>query len=267
MEHINPTTIDLTIFKGESFCRAACWFDIITLAYEKPSTIYWRGSVVKLHRGEFATSVRLLADRWSMTAERARARLKEFTEAGLIRVAHSAGGIIITVLALCHECSVKDDEAPTFEPHNSTKEQDKNEQCPEPMISDERDLAQWFDDISCDKDLRQQLYNEHGIRNWTKLRLSFGKFLLTDLKLAAQWLSGDNEVRLKILLENIAQLAELGASSKPQEFATQVGTSRGRRIKQDGNYIIIPDDAPDQPSVEHLWDAEHNKWILSNFSN
>jgi hypothetical protein len=255
MEHINLNTIDLTIFKGESFCRAACWFDIITLASEKPATIYWKGTTVKLQRGEFAASVRLLADRWCMTTERTRTRLKEFADGGLIRVAHSAGAIVVTVLPLCHETTVKDDESPTAELDT------------EPKVSDDRNLNDWFDEISCDKDLRDKLFNEHGIRNWTKLRSVFGELLLSDVQLATRWLNGDDEVRLTILLENASTLAERGSRSAPVEAGELIETSRGLRLKQDGNYIILPTDITPRPSVEHRWNTKRNKWILNRLQN
>jgi hypothetical protein len=159
MKSINISNVNLEIFKGESFCRAACWFDIVTLAAAEPESVFWNGKMLTLQPGEFLTSVRQLADRWSMSADHARSRLKEFVKCNLIKVARSASGIVITVLALCQKSSVNIRDSDTTDSHNCAKS--------DPLGSN---LDEWFDELSIDLALRQELLEKHGITNWTNFR-------------------------------------------------------------------------------------------------
>jgi hypothetical protein len=178
MKSINISNVNLEIFKGESFCRAACWFDIITLAAAEPESVFWNGKMLTLQPGEFLTSVRQLADRWSMTADRARSRLKEFAKCNLIKVERSASGIVITVLALCPKSSTNIRNSDTADSHDCAKSDSLGS-----------NLDEWFDELSIDLALRQELLKQYGIKNWTNFRMEFGQYLLAHLDVAQKWLT------------------------------------------------------------------------------
>jgi len=65
-------SINLDMFDGEAFCRAACWYDLVNLSCDEVRKIFWLGKPLTLKPNQLATSVKLLADRWNMTAQTAR---------------------------------------------------------------------------------------------------------------------------------------------------------------------------------------------------
>jgi hypothetical protein len=252
MKSINISNVNLEIFKGESFCRAACWFDIVTLAATEPESVFWNGKMLTLQSGEFLTSVRQLADRWSMSADHARSRLKEFVKCNLIKVARSASGIVITVLALCQKSSVNIRDSDTTDSHNCAKS--------DPLGSN---LDEWFDELSIDLALRQELLEKHGITNWTNFRTEFGQYLLAHLDVAQKWLTASDDMRRKLLLDNIEQMVSDKSRCQPKEQTRQIMTSGKRYVRQFGSYVSLPDDLPDLPSCEHFLDTTFNKWRLN----
>jgi hypothetical protein len=90
-------SINLDMFDGEAFCRAACWYDLVNLSCDEVRKIFWLGKPLTLKPNQLATSVKLLADRWNMTAQTARTRLKEFVEAKIISMERIGTALIITL--------------------------------------------------------------------------------------------------------------------------------------------------------------------------
>jgi hypothetical protein len=91
-------SINLDMFDGEAFCRAACWYDLVTLSSDKAHKILWLGKPLMLKPFQVATTIKLLADRWNMTAQTARTRLKEFAAANIIMMERIGSALVITLL-------------------------------------------------------------------------------------------------------------------------------------------------------------------------
>jgi hypothetical protein len=193
---IDKSLIQLDTFKGESFCRAACWFDLIATVGNSARTVLWNGSKLDLQPGQIVTTMRQLADRWSMTSDRVRTRLKELAKAGLIKFSQLTGGVVVTVLELCPNVSeISDDEVEVAD--NAPEEQPAaaepvEEAEPTEEVVNVETLGKAFDEIFDSEISRRTVVAKHGIRNWNSFRNNFIDYVLANKTRAAEWRAAAN---------------------------------------------------------------------------
>jgi hypothetical protein len=193
---IDKSLIQLDTFKGESFCRAACWFDLIATVGNSARTVLWNGSKLDLQPGQIVTTMRQLADRWSMTSDRARTRLKELAKAGLIKFSQLTGGVVVTVLELCpNVAEIPDDEVDVAD--NAPAEQPAAAEpaaVAEPVeeVVNVETLGKAFDEIFDSEISRRTIVAKHGIRNWNSFRNNFIDYVLANKTRAAEWRAAGN---------------------------------------------------------------------------
>lgn len=95
---------------GERFNRAMCWIDLLLLAEWKEERFFFiRGNKVVVKRGQVATSIKELCQRWGLSNNTVINRLKEMEADGRISINHSRLVNLITIVnySLYQDCTTE----------------------------------------------------------------------------------------------------------------------------------------------------------------